>query len=564
MTNTVFVLFSAFVVFAFGYRFFSKFLVAWVFRSNVDYSTPAPQVADSSDRLSSARYMPLIQRISSLAAAVPIIGVTMAMAWGWIPIFLWAICGSVVAAGTYAMGSLWLAQQCRRATAAGQTHNVTGNRGTIPILALVAALSVLVNALMLLVMTKTLTAYPASTIPFLLFGGIALALGVLVHRYTNLGIPPAALIALATGLLALWACRDTPLQFIGQLQLQITATRTLTLDARVAWIVIASALAWYITRQPRWRFALPYGLLSTALLGTLLLILFAAIVVAHPVLTAPAFHRPHGGQAVLPWLFVTVTSGAIGGWQALVAVDYTPRRPGAEAGIQRLGYGGAIADALIALGAILASSAAFSGHKAWLGTYAQWNNVTQLGQILQIYIRGITVLGRDLGLNPAFASTLGTVTLACLSMATLVGALGMQRQALEELEHSGALPGKVKNRIVAAGLVLAAGLATQASWGHALAYWPLFGSAGISTAAALLAVMVLALARRRLPLLPVLTVLVFVLATGVWAIILELAEFWAHHQWTALGVCLVLAFTLAVALWRTAAAVSQSLRERHS
>ncbi|MHB8551496.1 MAG: carbon starvation CstA family protein, partial [Acidiferrobacterales bacterium] len=104
MINSVFVLFAALVVFAFGYRFFSKFLAVWVFRSDATYSTPVPAAADSADPISSTRHMPLAQHIGSLAAAVTIIGSTLAVAWGWIPVFLWVTVGSVVAAGTYAMG----------------------------------------------------------------------------------------------------------------------------------------------------------------------------------------------------------------------------------------------------------------------------------------------------------------------------------------------------------------------------------------------------------------------------------------------------------------------------
>ncbi len=565
MINSVFVLIAALVVFAFGYRFFSKFLAIWVFRPNPaprSYSTPVPQTADSGDRMTSARYMPLVQRAGSLAAAVTIVGATLAVAWGWVPVFLWVVCGSVVGAGTYAMGSLWLAKEHRDANPAGQARIVAGDRSGAPMLVLIWAFALLVNTVMAITISETLPAYPESTIPFLLQTAIALAFGLLVHRHSRLGILPGAMIALAASLLALWVFHGIPLEMVGQIQIQSTGDRALTIDARTAWVVIVFAFAWYGAHQPPWKLALPFGLLSTALLGTAMLVLFASIAVAHPALAAPAFYRPDKAPAMLPWLFVTVTSGAIGGWHALVANRCDSLGPDRANNLRRLGYGGAIVDAVIALGAILIGSAAFSSRHAWLQAYGNWDSVARLGRILQIYIRGFAVFGHAIGLNATFASSLAALTLMCLSMTTLIAGIRLQRYALEEMMGDGALSRKSVNRITGAGLILAAALSVPATRGHGLNYWPLFGSAGMAVTAAVLAVMVLALAQQHLPLAPAVTVLLLVLGASIWALVLELFEFWSHHQWVAFGTCLALALVLAAALWPTGMTLYQSLRDR--
>ncbi len=126
----------------------------------------------------------------------------------------------------------------------------------------------------------------------------------------------------------------------------------------------------------------------------------------------------------------------------------------------------------------------------------------------------------------------------------------------------GALSRKSVNRITGAGLILAAALSVPATRGHGLNYWPLFGSAGMAVTAAVLAVMVLALAQQHLPLAPAVTVLLLVLGASIWALVLELFEFWSHHQWAAFGTCLALALVLAAALWPTGMTLYQSLRDR--
>ena len=565
MINSVFVLLAALVVFAFGYRFFSKFLAVRVFRSDADYSTPVAAATDRGDPTSSARYMPFAQHIGSLAAAVTIIGTTLAVAWGWIPVFLWVVVGSVVAAGTYAMGSLWLSRRHGGATQASQARDLAGRSAGTLILALLAALSVLVNAIMALAIAKVLVAYPTSAMPFLLQGAIAFVFGLFARRHPGFGIVPGTLIALAAGLLALWLFRGMPIELVGRLQIQSGANRALTLDAPVIWIVLAFAFAWYSAHQPPWKIAFPYGLLSTGLLAMILLILFIAVMIAHPMLAAPAFYTPSKAPGVLPWLFVTVTSGAIGSWHALVASGIGARQLAGENDVRRIGYGSAIADALIALSAILIASGAFPSQHAWTQTYGSWDSVNHLSRILRIYIDGFAVFGHDLGISDTFSRSLGALMLMCLSTTTLITGIRIQRYTLGEMAQADALPTKATSRIVGLGAILAAALAAQASQEHILEYWQLFGSAGLTVAAAWLAITVLALARRNRPLSLVLAPLLFVLGVGIWALGLELVSNWSAHRWGMIGTCLVLILALAAVIWRTGTALYKYLsgqRER--
>ncbi len=566
MINSVFVLFTALVVFAFGYRFFAKFLAARIFRLDADYNTPVPLMADSGQPVPRARLMLFAQHIGSLGAAITIVGTTLAVAWGWIPVFLWVVVGSVVAAGTYGMGSLWLATRHRDAVPAGHQshHDLTGRGAGALILALFAVLSVLVNAVMALAIADVLVAYPASTIPFWLQGAIAFAFGLFLHRRAGSGMVSGALIALAASFLVLWLFHGVPLALVGQLQLQSTADGALSLNARIAWIVLVFVFAWHSARQPPWKLALPYGLLSAGLLGAALLFLFAAIVVGHPMLAAPSFYTPSKAPGMLPWLFVTVTSGAIGGWHALVAGGISAPRLERENDARCIGYGGAIADAMIALSAIFIASAAFSSPHTWEQTYGNWHNVDHLGRVLQIYISGFAVFGHALGMNGTFATSLGALMLMCLSTTTIISGIRIQHHALEEMVQSKALSRKAMTRILGIGVILAAALAAQASHSDALRYWPLFGSVGLMVAAAVLALIALALAQRHRPLALVLAPLLFVLGVGVWALALELAESWSRHQWGLFIVYLVLVLAIALALWQTGAALYKALSGRRA
>ncbi len=106
--NSLVLLMIAVVVFAFGYRFYSKLLGLGVFRLGKDYSTPSPDRPAEAEPGAFGRHLIFGQHVASLAAGVAVTGCITSLIWGWVPAFLWAVVGTVVAAGTYGLGALWL------------------------------------------------------------------------------------------------------------------------------------------------------------------------------------------------------------------------------------------------------------------------------------------------------------------------------------------------------------------------------------------------------------------------------------------------------------------------
>jgi len=555
MINSVFLLVAALLVFAFGYRFFAKFLAIWVFRLNGDYSTPTPTPADSGQDVTHNRHILLGQHVGSLAAAATIAGTTLAVFWGWIPAFLWVVIGSTVGAGTYGIGSLWLAGRHCGKTPDGPARSLAGRRAGVPIVALLAALSVLVNAVIALAIAEVLVTYPASAIPFCLLGIVALALGAFLRRRANSKILPATLIALTTVFMVLWLFRSIPLGLVGVLQLQTTANSVVSLDARVAWVAAVFALAWYAAREPLWKLARPYSFLSAAILGVTMLIMFAAVVIAHPMLVAPAFHAPKDAPGTLPWLFITLTSGAIGGCYALIAGSFTTHRLERETDTRYIGYGSAIANGVIALSAILIGSTTPANQEAWLHVYSSWDNASHLGLLLRIYIDGFADFAHAVGVNLAFAKSLAALMIMCLGTMTIISGIRAQRHMLKELAQSYAVSWIDTPRILGMTVTVTAVLAAQASRGGTLWYWPLFGLTNQMVAVAVLAVMLLALARQRRPLTLVLVPLLFVLAVSSWALVLQLIAWQAGRHWALFGAGLALTFMVTWALWEISAAL---------
>src|SRR5512135_665069 len=106
--NSLVLVIAAAVAFAFGYRFYSKLLALGVFRLEEDYSTSAPLAPAGEKPATANRHLVFGHHVATLAGGIAVTGTVISLIWGWAPAFLWAVVGTVTAAGTYGLGALWM------------------------------------------------------------------------------------------------------------------------------------------------------------------------------------------------------------------------------------------------------------------------------------------------------------------------------------------------------------------------------------------------------------------------------------------------------------------------
>ncbi|MEX0771121.1 MAG: carbon starvation CstA family protein [Balneolaceae bacterium] len=87
------------ILFAVGYRYYSKFLAEKIYRLNPDYMTPAHRFNDGVDYVPTNRLILWGHHFTSIAGAAPIVGPAIAVYWGWVPAMLWVVLGTLFAAG---------------------------------------------------------------------------------------------------------------------------------------------------------------------------------------------------------------------------------------------------------------------------------------------------------------------------------------------------------------------------------------------------------------------------------------------------------------------------------
>lgn len=534
--NSLFLLLAAAVAFVFGYRFYSKLLTIDVFQHKNNYSIPGTSGTTEEKNPGFKRHLIFGHHLASLAAGVAVTGSMISLAWGWVPAFLWVVVGTVIAAGTYGLGSLWLSLRHPGLNTAEITTRLLGtSHGLVAIFALL--LLFIANAVSVTLAAQLLSGFPRAVSPFWTVVVLAYLLGNFLRGREDFEVIPASLIAVTVSLMAVWLLGEFPLAFTGTLNFE-GRNYYIAFDATVVWILILFAYGYWATRQPMWKLIRPRGYLTALLLGILLFICFTAVLIDQPALVVPQFHAGADMPGAFPWLFITLTSGALAGFHLLIANGITARQIRHESDSRYIGYGGALALGLLALSAVLIG-----------GTGPiDPNKFGNLREVLALYINGFARMAGGIGIDSTTAGTLAAVVMLGLLVATLEAGLRVQVQLLAGLSERfpSFLPTNEK-KLVTIAVVLPAILALHQGRGlGALAWWPLFGMADQLLAVIGFSLLALMLRRDGRPVIWVIAPLGFMAIVAHWAFAAQMAQWWSTGEWPLLGIAAVL---LIMELW---------------
>ena len=540
--NSLLLVIVAVVAFVFGYRFYSRLLALGIFRLGDEYSTPPPSHPADGGHGTYSRHLVFGQHLASLAAAAAITGGMVSLIWGWIPAFLWVVVATLTAAGTYGLGALWLSLRFPGLDPAEIAARLLGSPAHAIYALLSFLLLLIMNAVSAMLAAQLMSAFPSAVLPFWLIVVIALFFGNFLHGRENFAVVPASLITVIVSLMLVWLLGEYPLAFTGALNFGF-AEYHISFDATVVWVILLFTYGYHATRLPMRKLIRPRGFLTALLLAVALIIFYTAVVIDHPDLVAPEFHAGPGVPGTIPWLFVTLTSGAVAGFHLLIANGISARQLKQETEARYIGYGGALALGLLALSAIIIGGTGFADAQEWSQHYATWDSFKDLHTVLERYVNGFARLASGSGLGQTFARMLAALVVLGLLTSTLEAGLRVQKQILTGLteRYPSLLPGREK---VLTGM--AAGMSALLALvdGHGrggLVLWPLFGVADQMLAVLGFTLLALMLRQLERPLAAIILPLFFMLAVTNWALVEQMVQWWSGNDWMlfALGIILI-------------------------
>ncbi|MCX8043421.1 MAG: carbon starvation protein A [Desulfobacterota bacterium] len=445
--NVLVMLLVPIAVFFLGYRFYARFIER-VFDVDGQHQTPAQEIHDNVDYVPTKKFVLFGHHFASIAGGGPIIGPTVALVFGYVPVWLWIVLGTLLIGTVHDFTTLLASLRERGRSVAEIAERTLGRTGFLLFICFTIIMLLMITSVFLTLTTTALSSkYPLAYlggssmkiqtvvengVTYAVIGGIASTsviiitlcapvLGFLLYRR---GVRPGAVSVLAIGICVV--------------SVQLGLWFPVRIDSFI-WMIILSVYTFVAAGVPVWIILQPRDFTNSFLLyGGLAAMLGATIVygVSGGSIAAPAtniaFGNAHLGY-VWPVLFITVACGAISGFHALVAGGTTAKQLAYERPDARIiGYGGMVLEAVLALGVTIAVGVGLQFDR-YTALVFPTDPAVKANPILAFALGMGGLLNKGFGLPLPYGIVFGILMVEGFVVTTLDTAVRLNRYLLEEL-----------------------------------------------------------------------------------------------------------------------------------
>ena len=509
------------VAFAFGYRFYSKFLSNVIFQLSADEPVPAVEFEDGVDYVPTRGYVLWGHHFASIAGAAPIVGPAIAVIWGWLPALIWVCVGTLFMGAMHDFSALVISLRHKGKSIGEIAGHVISRRVQVLFLIVISFLIWIVLAVFAYIIATLFKNNPASIFPINVQIVVAMLLGWLVYR-RGVGMFVPSLVGYALLLGAILVGEDFAAAFPFITEISITS-----------WVWILLIYSFAASVMPVWLLLQPRDYLNSHQLVTALVFLTLGLFVLQPTVVAPALNlMPEGAPPMIPFLFVTIACGAISGFHGLVSSGTTSKQVSSMPDARPIGYGGMLAEGYLGLLATLAATAGFATTADWSHHYESWGAANGLGSKLAAFINGGARFVESVGIPVETAQTFMAVIIIAFAATSLDTGARIQRLVIAELGELYDVK-VLGNRFVAGSLGIGAALVlavTQGGGQGGLALWPLFGTTNQLVAGVTLLIVSVWLKRRGRPVAYTLVPMILIGGVTIIAMVGNVIDYFANFQ----------------------------------
>lgn len=531
---------AALAAFLAAYRFYGRFLEK---RLGMDDARQTPSHADYDgvDRVPAPRLVLLGHHFSSIAGAGPIVGpIIAAAAFGWLPVLLWVVVGSVFIGGVHDFSALAASIRHRARSVAEIAREHMSPLAYKLFLAFIWLALVYVLVVFTDLTAGTFTADGGVASSSLMFMFLAVGFGAAVYRL-KVPVLYASLVFVPLVFAAVFAGQAIPIR-------PEVMPKLIGGDPAKTWDIILLAYCLVASTTPVWILLQPRDYLSSFLLYASVLGGFLGIVFGGFAVQYPAFvgWQAPGLGSLFPILFITVACGACSGFHSVVASGTSSKQLDRERDARPVGYGSMLIEGLVAVIALatvmmLARGDALAGQPP-----------------LAVYGSGMGNFLAKFGLPFKLGYSFGLLALSTFILTTLDTATRLGRYIFEEFTGLKGSRSRYLSTLATLALPAVFVLITlRDASGNPMpawkAIWPVFGATNQLLAG--LALLVVTVWLRRTGQRPWFTGLpmAFMVAMTVWALALLLGQ----YRFSTIGiismVLLAMSLVLLVEAWRSLA-----------
>lgn len=445
--NIMLLLIISLAILFLGYRFYARFIEK-VFDVDGTHITPAAEINDGVDYVPTRKFVIFGHHFASIAGGGPIIGPTVALAFGYLPVWLWIIIGSLLIGAVHDFSGLLTSMREKGKSIAEVAEKTLGKSGFLLLISFTIIMLVMVTSVFL---TLTSTAL-SSKYPIAYFGDGSIEIQTIIEN----GVTYAVIGGIAsTSVLFITCCAPLIGYLLYIKKVSTTAVSVLAIFVCIVsvelgiyfplkidplyWMIILSIYTLIAAGVPVWTVLQPRDFTNSFLLyaGIIAMVVGTVIIgFRGEMLNAPATNMAYGDANlghIWPILFITVACGAISGFHALVAGGTTAKQVAKEKpDAKAVAYGGMLLEALLAVVVIIAVGYGLD--------YAKYTSIVfptdpavKSNPILAFALGLGGLLNKSLGISLVYGTVFGILLVEGFVVTTLDTAVRLCRYLFEEL-----------------------------------------------------------------------------------------------------------------------------------
>jgi carbon starvation protein len=525
------ILFVAVISFVLAYGVYGRFLARRYALDN-SRTTPSHTDYDGIDRVPAHKAVLLGHHFASIAGAAPIVGpIIGALAFGWAPVLIWIILGTILVGGVIDFSAL-VASIRHNARSIAEIAREYMSPMTYKILLAFIWLTLIYVLTVFADLTATTFVQDGGVATSsILFIALAIMFGVGLNR---LKVPLLWCSAVFVPLVfvAVWGGQQIPLK-------ADMLAAVFPVEPKKAWALILIVYCFVASTTPVWILLQPRDYLSSYLLYASVLSGFVGIFLGGFAVKYPAFTSwsvPATGT-LFPILFITVACGACSGFHSIVASGTSSKQLNKETDARVIGYGGMLLEGIVAVIAL-----------ATVIMLPKGDELTGKAPLM-IYAAGVSKFLSLVGVPERLGSSFGLLALSAFILTTLDTATRLGRYIFEEFFS---LKGAYSRYLsTAATLVLPTIfvlISLEDSQGRPIpawkAIWPVFGASNQLLAGLVALVILVWLKKTGKRIGFIIGPMFFMNIVTLWALVLLVAR----HGFSAVGIIAMVLLLLALLL----------------
>ncbi|CEN24732.1 carbon starvation protein CstA [[Clostridium] sordellii] len=404
MNSLTLLLVSAIILFI-GYVCYGGYLAKkWGVDDNI--KTPAHTKYDGVDYVPAKSPVLLGHHFASIAGAGPIVGPIQAAVFGWIPVALWVLIGSIFFGGVQDFGSLFASIR-HDGKSIGEIIEFNMGRKGKKLFSLFAWLTlVLVVAAFANIVADNFVSTPQAASASMFFIILAILFGIAVYRF-KMPLIPATIV----GVMLLFGCI-----YLGFLFPIVLSKQT--------WIILLMVYIFVASVTPVWILLQPRDYLNSYLLYAMIIGALLGIFILRPEIQMEGFVGFNvEGQYLFPFLFVTVACGAISGFHSLVGSGTSSKQLYKESDAKKIGYGAMLIEGLLAIVALI--TVAYISNK-------QFGSLLGNGGPVNVFSEGIANFMMSFGIPFTVGKTFTSLAISAFALTSLDTATRLGRFIFQE------------------------------------------------------------------------------------------------------------------------------------